>query len=136
MNYCYLLRTEQNQTYVGATVDIDRRLKQHNGELSGGARATAIRVSQGQQWHRICYISGIPDWRSALQIEWRWKQLGRTKFKHVKDPIERRLYSLKFLLALDKPTEKAIEYSTYLSGPPQIIWEDDDLRQLFDTLII
>ncbi len=72
MPYCYLLATESEKTYVGATVDIDRRLRQHNKEISGGARATGIRVAQGEIWNRICYISGIPEWKSALQIEWKW----------------------------------------------------------------
>jgi len=54
--YCYMLYTSKNQTYIGATVDPDRRLRQHNKELSGGARATAMRVGQGLEWSRACYI--------------------------------------------------------------------------------
>jgi len=42
-----MLYTEEGQTYIGATVDPDRRLRQHNKEITGGARATAIRVNQG-----------------------------------------------------------------------------------------
>ena len=37
MNYCYMLYTDKNQTYIGATIDPDRRLRQHNKEISGGA---------------------------------------------------------------------------------------------------
>ena len=33
--YCYFLRSE-NRTYNGYTVDLKRRLRQHNGELKGG----------------------------------------------------------------------------------------------------
>ena len=136
MSYCYLLYTENQQTYVGATVDPDRRLRQHNKEISGGARATGIRVEQGLTWKRACYIDNIPEWRSALQIEWRWKQLGRTQFKHIKNPIERRLYSLKKLLSLEKPTEKGIPYESYPSGPPQIIWDSDELKIKYDLINI
>lgn len=136
MNYCYLLYTDAGQTYVGATVDPDRRLRQHNREISGGAKATSIRVNEGLTWNRACYISNIPEWRSALQIEWRWKQLGRTQFKHIKNPIDRRLYSLKKLLSLEKPTNMAIPYEAYPSGLPIIIWDSDELRDKYDKIII
>lgn len=132
--YCYMLYTDQGHTYIGATVDPDRRLKQHNHELVGGARATGIRVAQGLIWKRACYLTGIPEWRSALQIEWRWKQLGRTQCKFVRNPIDRRLHSLKRLLALEKPTEKAIPYDVYPSGPPQIVWDSEELQQRFENI--
>jgi predicted GIY-YIG superfamily endonuclease len=134
--YCYLLCTENSQTYVGATIDPDRRLRQHNKEISGGARATGIRVAQGLSWNRICYLENIPEWRTALQIEWRWKQLGRTQFKHIRNPIERRLYSLKKLLSLEKPTEKAIPYEAYPSGPPQIVWDSEEFKNKYDEIIL
>jgi predicted GIY-YIG superfamily endonuclease len=135
MSYCYMLYTDEGQTYIGATVDPNRRLRQHNKEITGGARATGIRVEQGLTWKRACYVTNIPEWRSALQIEWRWKQLGRTQCKHIKNPIERRLHSLKKLLSLEKPTEKGIPYDAYPSGPPQIVWDSDELKNIYDKII-
>lgn len=134
MFYCYLLYTEGGHTYVGATTDPDRRLEQHNGKRSGGARATGIRVHQGYEWKRACYLTGIPEWRSALQIEWRWKQLGRTQCKSVRNPIERRLVSLRRLLELDKPTSQGVPYECYPEGPPQIVWDLEELRMKYDQL--
>jgi len=128
-----MLYTNKNQTYIGATVDPDRRLRQHNKELSGGARATAIRVGQGLEWKRACYIS-LPEWRTALQFEWRWKQLGRTRFKQL-HPIDRRLYALKFLLSLEKPTEAAIPYAMYPSEPV-IVWDSEEYKQRYETINI
>ena len=136
MNYCYMLYTEESQTYIGATVDLNRRLRQHNKEISGGAKATSMRVMQGLSWKRACYITNIPEWRSALQIEWRWKQLGRTQYKHIRNPVERRLYSLKQLLSLEKPTEKSIPYDAYPSGCPQIIWESEELKKMYNCINI
>jgi structure-specific endonuclease subunit SLX1 len=134
-SYCYMLYTDDlSKTYVGATTDPDRRLRQHNKEISGGARATGISVQQGLTWQRACYIKGIPEWRSALQIEWRWKHIGRTHYKHIRNPIHRRLYSLKTLLSLDKPTEKAIPYDAYPNGPPEIVWESDELSTIYDNI--
>jgi hypothetical protein len=113
---------------------LDHRLRQHNKEISGGAKATSIRVAQGLSWKRACHITNIPEWKSALQLEWKWKQLGRTTYKHIHNPIERRLYSLKKLLSLEKPTQKSIPYDAYPNGPPEIIWELDELKQLYDSL--
>jgi structure-specific endonuclease subunit SLX1 len=130
--YCYLLYTESN-TYVGATVDPDRRLRQHNKELVGGARATGIRVNQGQTWKRACYVP-LPEWKTALQFEWRWKQLGRTQWKHIRSPLERRLRSLHTLLSLEKPTTAAIPYDAYPTGRPIIHWESEELQQQYDQI--
>jgi predicted GIY-YIG superfamily endonuclease len=131
--YCYLLYTEEGQTYVGATVDPDRRLRQHNKEIVGGAHATGIRVNQGLVWKRACYVT-LPEWRTALQFEWRWKQLGRTQCKHIRNPLERRLRSLHTLLSLEKPTSTAIPYDAYPDGRPSIQWESDDLRAKYDQI--
>ena len=51
--FVYLLEATNGSTYVGATVDVDRRLKQHNKELAGGAHATGIKVLKGEIWKRI-----------------------------------------------------------------------------------
>ena len=131
--YCYLLYTEEGQTYVGATVDPDRRLRQHNKEIVGGAHATGIRVNQGLVWKRACYVT-LPEWRTALQFEWRWKQLGRTQCKNIRNPLERRLRSLHTLLSLEKPTSAAIPYDAYPDGRPSIQWESDDLRAKYDQI--
>ena len=77
MSFVYLLVSTSGATYVGATIDLDRRLKQHNKELAGGAHATGVKVKQGENWIRAAHVSGFPDWQAALQFEWRWKQISR-----------------------------------------------------------
>lgn len=114
--FVYLLESTNNSTYVGATVDVDRRLRQHNKELAGGAHATGIKVSKGETWKRVCYVSGFPTWQAALQFEWRWKQLSRKLPQNMK-PLDRRLDALKQLLELDKSTSKAIPYSEWSTLP-------------------
>jgi structure-specific endonuclease subunit SLX1 len=126
--YVYILESSDcKATYVGATVDLNHRLRQHNKELAGGAHATSVKVAQGCTWNRICFIQGFPDWPAALQFEWRLKQLSRLLLKTNKHdtPIQRRITALHQLLSLDKPTTKAIPYSNWLS-PPEIIWEKND----------
>lgn len=131
--YSYLLATRSGRvTYVGATIDPDRRLEQHNGKRAGGARATSIQVAKGEEWERICVITGIPDWRSALQIEWRWKQLSRKETSHL--ALHRRLCALYTLLSMEKPTQTAIPYEAYPDGPPHIQWDSEEARQWYDQI--
>lgn len=66
--YVYCLRS-MGKAYIGATVDPTRRLRQHNGELAGGARRTRDRGP----WSFVCVVSGFRTWREALQFEWAFK---------------------------------------------------------------
>jgi predicted GIY-YIG superfamily endonuclease len=122
-SFVYLLESTSGATYVGATVDLTRRLRQHNKELVGGAHATSAKVAKGETWRRVCHVAGFPDWTAALQFEWRWKQLSRKLPKQLK-PLERRSTALKQLLALKQPTTKAVPYSAW-SIPPQVNVEID-----------
>ena len=61
------------RAYIGATVDPRKRLRQHNGELVGGAARTRNRGP----WHFHCVISGFRSWKEALQYEWAAKYYTR-----------------------------------------------------------
>lgn len=66
----YILASlDWRHTYVGYTVDFKRRLRQHNREIKGGAKATA-----GRQWRMILQITGLPDKHHALSLEWHLKK--------------------------------------------------------------
>lgn len=131
MSYVYLLVSTKGNTYVGATVDLNRRLRQHNKEIKGGAHATGIKVAQGESWVRAAHVSGFPDWQAALQFEWRWKHLSR-KYPVKLNPLERRMIALKDLLALERSTTKAKAYSEW-DAPPLLHLETDDSK-LYENL--
>jgi len=132
MSYVYLLHSTDNSTYVGATVDLDRRLRQHNKIIKGGAHATSMKVNAGQIWERACYVEGFPDWQAALQFEWRWKQISR-KLSNKLFPLKRRMIALKELLSLDSSTSKAIPYSQW-NSPPNIIFESEIAKNFYNDL--
>lgn len=54
-------------TYVGITNDMKKRLRQHNGEISGGAKAT----SRFGDWEVAFYVTGFRDKNEVLSFEWR-----------------------------------------------------------------
>lgn len=51
--------------YIGCTNNPSRRIRQHNGEISGGAIRT-----RGVKWRFILIVSGFVNRRDALQFEW------------------------------------------------------------------
>lgn len=56
--------------YVGMSCDLGRRIRQHNGLISGGARRTRA----GRPWTVIATIEGFASMRAALRAEWRVKR--------------------------------------------------------------
>lgn len=110
ISYC-LIRSDSGATYVGATVDMEHRLRQHNGVLKGGARYTSTALAKGHSWEIACNVSGFPTWNAALQFEWMWKHISRKK--KIGEPLEKRIQALIDLVNLDKPTSKAELYNTY-----------------------
>lgn len=98
--YCYLLEsTDKRRTYIGATVDVDRRLDQHNRKLAGGAKATA-----GRNWKRVMYVGGFPAWPDTLSFEWAWKYYSKEK------GVAGRIRGLLHLLTMDQCTSKATPF--------------------------
>ena len=133
--FVYLLLSSDNFTYVGATVDLDRRLRQHNKEIKGGAVSTGARVAKGETWIRAAHVEGFPDWQAALQFEWRWKQITRKNYVKGVHPLHTRMISLKQLLELERPTSKAKSYSEWVE-PPKVILEDDEARKYYDMIFV
>ncbi len=68
--YCYILRsTVCNSTYNGMTNDPTKRLRQHNGEIKGGAKMT----SKYRPWEMYVLVTGFPNKCNTLSCEWRIK---------------------------------------------------------------
>jgi len=59
-------------TYAGVSPDPKRRLRQHNGEIKGGANYT---ISKGSGWSHICLVEGFRNKKEAMQFEWAVKHI-------------------------------------------------------------
>ena len=66
--YVYLLKCGKRE-YIGATTNISRRVKQHNGELQGGARKT-----KGGVWRVHRLATGFATWNDCLKFEFALKR--------------------------------------------------------------
>ena len=122
--YFYILRNCQPQyshlTYNGSTNNPVRRLRQHNEEITGGARYTHGRNGG---WEIYALLTGFVDHRNALSCEWRIKHTngkpGKRPTAHL--GMAGRIRGLNEVLKLDKWTSKCevanadIPYTLYLA---------------------
>lgn len=80
----YVLRsTVRTRTYVGITIDLERRLAQHNGEQPGGASSTRV----GRPWEVGVTYGPYVTRSEASQVERKVKSLrGARRLSWVPEP--------------------------------------------------
>jgi len=109
--YCYILRNKQPQyshlTYNGSTNNPKRRLRQHNEEISGGARYTHGRNGG---WEIYALLTGFTDHKNALSCEWRIKHTNGKPGKRPQNHLGviGRIVGLNEVIKLDKWTSKCV----------------------------
>ena len=108
--------TCENYSYVGMTNDIFKRLRQHNGEIAGGARYTSKR----KNWYPVLIIDGFQDMKSAMQCEWRLKHFarGHGSVRGVKGKLKylsKYLYDENIIKGFDDQNIPIIEYRKWTS---------------------
>jgi predicted GIY-YIG superfamily endonuclease len=67
----YIIKN-RNCTYAGVSPDPVRRLRQHNGEIKGGAKYT---TSKGSGWEHVCLVKGFQNKIQSMQFEWAVKHV-------------------------------------------------------------
>ena len=107
---CYIVRSE-NRTYVGITNNLPRRLRQHNGEIKGGAKAT-----RGRAWTLVCTVHGFPTVTALKQFEWR---MHHPPIKG--SGLAKRLQNLEAVLKMPRWTRTAPLTS---SCELRVVWHD------------
>jgi structure-specific endonuclease subunit SLX1 len=102
--FCYILQsTISNRTYNGSTNDPVRRLRQHNGELVGGAKATHV----DRPYEIICTLEGFSDHKITLRCEWCIKHPTGARKRPAKFNYPAgRIKGLNYLFASDTWHEK------------------------------
>ena len=74
----YVLQCADGTLYTGIARDLDRRLRQHNGELVGGPRYTS-----GRRPVKLLWSDTASDRSAAQQREAAIKSLSRTDKLHL-----------------------------------------------------
>jgi predicted GIY-YIG superfamily endonuclease len=128
MYYCYILRNNseeyKNYTYNGYTVNPWRRVRQHNGIIKGGAKATA---KKNNAWEVYVLITGFVTSNNALSCEWRIKKpLNKKRIKEFTGPVGR-VKSLNYILDLDVWTQQCDINNNNCNYTVYIV---DDMRDL------
>ena len=83
--YVYIIENRLGQLYTGVTVDLERRLRQHRGELAGGAKALK---GKAPLHYRLSFK--LTTKQSAMQLEYAIKQLNKAhKLSLIKGCRER-----------------------------------------------
>ena len=106
-NYlCYLLKSEtSNRTYIGITTNLKKRLRQHNGEICGGAKYTR----SYRPWKPVLCVNGFFTKNQALSFEYRVKKKRNSKNKLVTVYLlNNRIRNFIDVLKLEKFTSKCI----------------------------
>jgi len=79
MWYIYVLLCADNSLYCGITTNLEKRLKQHNGEIKGGAKYT-----RSKRPCRFVYIKKAMNRSIASKEEYQFKRLSRkNKIKFI-----------------------------------------------------
>lgn len=117
--YC-LLREDGKRTYVGYTVNLKRRVRQHNGELVGGAR----RTHGSFEWTPKYVAHGFRTKNEAMSYEWHWKHQSGTRIKSRptwkgKNWVDRRREAALLLIDQDRFSHIAV---TEISPNNEELW--------------
>lgn len=92
---CYLIESENDHTYIGASNNAIKRLSTHN-------RGKGAKRTRGQQWSHVLIVSGFKSKNECLSFESGWKKI-----------IKKRNKSL--LKNLEKQSKICLTYTDYLA---------------------
>ena len=95
MNFWYnyvIFNQKCSKTYIGSTINPTRRFRQHNGEITGGAKYT-----KGGIWEPFIILGDLLHTKNtALSYEWHLKRESR-KIKNNNSKIRRKIGLEKFI---------------------------------------
>lgn len=125
MHYCYILYNikQPQKTYVGYTTNPLRRIRQHNGIISGGAKATS---GKGEWAFLVLITSQSFNTHTGLSFEWHLKRALRPQKAMV--PVKR-VESL-FKTIIDNTKFNHFDFQIYISKYAQLVFPEKHICDL------
>jgi len=128
-----LLHIKSTIPYIGKTNNLTRRLRQHNGEISGGAKRTHRALTDDFKWRRVLHVKGFIDERAALHFENRFQRERRkasasASNQNTKNPLWKGLEALKAVMECTRPTRAARPLKEY---GVEIVFENEEAESLY-----
>lgn len=108
----FLLDGTRKLSYRGYTVNIKRRIRQHNGEISGGARYTR----RSKTWSVVAYITGFTSKRTAMSYEWYTKRRRLTCHDDMMRFLKPHVKVQRFFAPLFAPKFEMMELRVHLAS--------------------
>jgi predicted GIY-YIG superfamily endonuclease len=130
--YCYFLVSEgtnKNCTYKGCTNDINKRILQHNGLLSGGAKFTNKITCR--PWKYLCIVTSQPPLThtNALSLEWHFKHpYGRYKRAFIKNGTGSKGCFVNLIQVLSREKHANTTFNIYINEDYQEFLTKYDLK--------
>jgi predicted GIY-YIG superfamily endonuclease len=123
-HYCYILYNvkQPQRTYVGYTTNPTRRLRQHNGIISGGARATR---GKGK-WAFLILVTSLSfNTHTGLSFEWHLKRALRPQ----KPGATKRIEAL-FKTLNENSKFNHFDFHIYISTYAQSVFPEKNISDL------
>jgi predicted GIY-YIG superfamily endonuclease len=117
-----LINSKRNKCYVGYTVNPARRIRQHNGEIKGGAKRT-----KNDTWEFAMIIDCVQfDNHLGLSFEWHCKDHNRkkrnTQTTYI-NPLEKRVTQMFEAMHLPKFEYCQFQVTNFLCNFENIQYE-------------
>ena len=124
---CYCLQSLTTpKTYVGVTNNLQRRVRQHNQELVGGAKYTKT----GGPWTVAILVGPFLTYQHALHFEWHWKHMKPKSLTGMKG----RVCKLQSLLVNKIPWPLHVFVAAHITLPQQLPTHATQVDRLEDVL--
>lgn len=108
----YVIFSKFKKSYVGSTVNLDRRIRQHNQEIKGGAKYT----KSCSNWEYYCVIYNLNNQKNTcLSEEWHIKYFTVRKVKKSFDSFDKRRQAIEMYYKTRPKMSLPYDYVIFIS---------------------